>query len=60
MRAKGLKPMRWRTPDGRWHSAMKVRVPARPLLPGSGELRSKWATAFEQEALRVGGMLAHQ
>jgi phage gpG-like protein len=47
MRAKGLKPMRWRTPDGRWHSAWKVRVPARPILPRSGELPERWAEAFE-------------
>jgi hypothetical protein len=47
MRAKGLKPMRWRTPDGGWHSAMKVRVPARPILPRSGELPERWAEAFE-------------
>jgi len=47
IRAKGLKPMRWRTPDGRWHSAMKVRVPARPILPRSGELPARWAEAFE-------------
>jgi len=48
MRARGLKPMRWRTPDGRWHSAWKVRVPARPILPRSGELPARWAQAFEQ------------
>jgi phage gpG-like protein len=47
IRAKGLKPMRWRTPDGHWHSATKVRVPARPILPRSGELPSRWAEAFE-------------
>jgi phage gpG-like protein len=47
VRAKGLKPMRWRTPDGRWHSATKVRVPARPILPRSGELPQRWAEAFE-------------
>ncbi len=47
IRAKGLKPMRWRTPDGRWHSATKVRVPARPILPRWGELPARWAEAFE-------------
>ena len=47
IRAKGLKPMRWRTPDGHWHSAMKVRVPARAILPRSGELPPRWAEAFE-------------
>jgi len=47
IRAKGLKPMRWRTPDGRWHSAWKVRVPARPILPRAGELPARWAEAFE-------------
>jgi len=47
IRAKGLKPMRWRTPDGHWHSAMKVRAPARPILPRSGELPPRWAEAFE-------------
>ena len=49
IRAKGLKPMRWRTPDGHWHSAMKVRVPARPILPRAGELPARWAEAFEAE-----------
>ena len=50
IRAKGLKPMRWRTPAGHWHSAMKVRVPARPILPRSGELPPRWAEAFEAVA----------
>ena len=36
-----------RTPDGRWHSAWKVRVPARPILPRAGELPARWAEAFE-------------
>ena len=52
IRAKGLKPMRWRTPDGRWHSAWKVRVPARPILPRSGELPARWAEAFELAVAR--------
>ena len=42
--------LRRRTPDGHWHSATKVRVPARPILPRSGELPSRWAEAFEAVA----------
>lgn len=38
----GAKPMRWRSRDGRWHSAWKVRVPARQVLPRSGTLPPAW------------------
>lgn len=53
IRAKGKKPMRWRSPDGRWHSAMKVRIPARPIAPRSGDLPPAWAAEFERAVVAV-------
>lgn len=44
----GAKPLRWQTTDGRWHSAWKVRVPARPFLPRKGQLPPAWARDFER------------
>lgn len=42
----GAKPMKWQTPDGKWHSAYKFRVPARPVVPPKNELPAKWDEAF--------------
>lgn len=53
IRAKGGKPMRWKTPNGRWHSAMKVHVPARPILPRKSELPPAWGTALEAAAVEA-------
>lgn len=53
IRAKGKKPMRWRSPDGRWHSAMKVRIPARPVMPRAGELPPAWASELERAVVAV-------
>lgn len=47
-------PLRWRTPDGQWHSAYKIRIPARPIVPRPGRLPVCWANRFEAAA---GGIL---
>ena len=52
IRAKGDKPMRWRSRDGRWHSAMKVRVPARPFLPKRSGIPPRWAESIAR-AIRL-------
>jgi hypothetical protein len=42
------KPLTWRTPDGKWHSAYKIRIPARPIVPRSGHLPELWSRDFER------------
>ncbi|MFN7131604.1 MAG: hypothetical protein ACK4N5_05940 [Myxococcales bacterium] len=46
----GAKPMRWRTPDGKWHSAYKIRIPPRPIVPRSGQVPAPWAAALRDAA----------
>lgn len=53
-RTEETQPMRWRTPDGRWHSAYKIRIPARPIVPRPGRMPVGWTNHFERAA---GGIL---
>ena len=55
IRARGTKPMRWRSPDGQWHTASKVRVKARPYLPKRGGIPPKWAEQLERAIKREMG-----
>lgn len=44
------KPLTWRTPDGKWHSVYKLRIPARPIVPRPGRLPVGWSNRFESAA----------
>lgn len=52
-RMEGARPLTWRTPDGRWHSAWQVRIPARPIFPRKGTLPPLWARDFERASAAI-------
>lgn len=41
--------LRWKVRGGKWFSAQKVTIPARPMVP-EGELGPKWTNAFTEAA----------
>lgn len=41
--------LRWKVRGGKWFSAQKVTIPARPMVP-EGELGPKWSNAFTEAA----------
>lgn len=51
IRAKGP-AMKYRGGDGRWHAAVKVRIPARPILPGKRTLPLRWNNEFTRVTAR--------